>query len=524
VSATTDTAPAPRPRAAAHDAPVRGRERLILLAITAVALGLRASSLSRSLFADEAYSLALAQRSFGHMLGLFGYEANGTPYALVLWPLTRILGSGETALRLPALLAGVASVPALWWAARRISGRAVALLSAALLALSPMAVFYSQFARSYAFVVLAACLSFGALVRAVERPAERRSWIGYVLAMVLLAYGDILAAPIAIPAQAVIVLRGGRDARRRWLISLAAVIVCCVPLLIAAAISHGRRNALYWLPKPDRGLVTLAVQEFTAGLSGVSAVRWATLAAAAVVVAVALWSLRHARERDGGARAEFAIALCWGILPPVLLFIVSFASPVFWPRYAIVALPGLCLLFALAAVRVWHERRGLLVAGGCIAVIAAAAVAADVHQRTIQQEDWRPAAAWLAAERTTTQPVILDTVIVLPVLGYYYRPFRAGGDLVVKEWNDRPLPANLVGFKDPGGYGKVPDGPPTAAQTAALARRGAGTVWIVAAEVDKDTQGDPRSGAAATWARAHCSVQTRESTGVWVLRASSCRA
>jgi hypothetical protein len=89
----------------------------VLLALTVLALLLRLTSLSRSLFTDETYSLALAQRGFGHMLALFGYEANGTPYSIVLWPLIRIFGTGVTLLRLPAVIAGTLRGPALGWPA-----------------------------------------------------------------------------------------------------------------------------------------------------------------------------------------------------------------------------------------------------------------------------------------------------------------------------------------------------------------------------------------------------------------------
>jgi mannosyltransferase len=497
------------------------REIAAVLALTALALALRVTSLSRSLFTDEAYSLALAQRGFGHMVELFGYEANGTPYPIVLWPLVRIFGEGEALLRLPAVLAGTASVPALWWAARRYAAPPVAVLAAALLAIAPMAVWYSQVARPYAFVVLAACLAFGALPRALERGSGRAAWAGYVAAMAVLAYCEILAAPLVLPAHALIASRAGRRGARRWLGSLLAVGLCCVPLLVAAAVARSRRNALYWLPKPDRGLVSLALQEFTGGFSGVTAVRWATIAAGAVLVATALWTLR--RLERGSQRATFAMAVAWGVLPGVLLMAVSFLSPVFWPRYAIVALPGLCLLAALAAHRLWARRRGMPIAAGCLAVIGVFAVVADVRQRTAVQEDWPPAAAWLRAERSGAQPLILDNVLALPPLGYYDRSFRAAdGALVVQEWHDRPLAAGVVGFKDPGGYGSVPDGPPSAALFARLARQGGGTVWMVLAGVDKDLQGDPRSGAAVTWARGHCRVRERESYGVLVLRASSC--
>ncbi|MGD0453352.1 MAG: glycosyltransferase family 39 protein [Solirubrobacteraceae bacterium] len=495
----------------------------MLLSLTTVALALRVTNLSRSLFIDEAYSLALAQRSFGHMLALFGYESNGTLYPIVLWPLIRIFGTGAALLRAPAVLAGTLSVPALWWAARRFVSAPAALLAAGLLAINPMAVWYSETARQYAFVVLATCLAFGALPRALERGAGqgRRAWIGYVAAMAALAYCDLFAAPIALPAQALIARRHGRPGLRSWLRSLLALLVCCVPLLVASVIARSRRNALYWLSKTDRGLVELALQEFTAGFSELTAVRWATLLAGAALVGCALWSMR--RREDAGERSTLAMLACWGIVPGALLLAISFVQPVFYPRYAILALPGLCVLLAAAAARLWKGSRGIAIAGACVAIVAGAAVVADAKQRTYLQQSWPSVVAWLRAERTAAQPVIVDNALVLPALGYYDAAFRAAnGDLIVQEWHDLPLPAGFVGFKDRTGYGSVPDGPPGAATFAALASRGGGTVWMVVSQVDDALQSDPRKGAAVAWARGHCHVQTRESFGVWVLRASGC--
>lgn len=511
------TAETPRPEPARSSR----AERRVLLALTVLALALRVTNLSRSLFIDEAYSLALAQRSFGHMLALFGYESNGTLYPIVLWPLIRIFGTGAALLRAPSVLAGTLSVPAMWWAARKLVSGPAALLAAGLLALNPMAIWYSETARQYAFVLLATCLAFGALPRALERGAGRRAWIGYVAAMAALAYCDLFAAPIALPAQALIARRHGRDGLRSWLRSLLALLVCCLPLLVASAIARSRRNALYWLGKTDRGLVELALQEFTAGFSELTAVRWATLLAGAALVGCALWSMR--RREDAGERGTLAIAACWGIVPGALLLAISFVQPVFYPRYAILALPGLCVLLAAAAARLWRSPRGLALALACVAVAAAAAVVADAKQRTYLQQNWPPVVSWLRAERTAAQPVIVDNALVLPALGYYDAAFRAaGGQLIVQEWHDLPLPAGFVGFKDRTGYGTVPDGPPSAATFAALARRGHGTVWMIVSQVDRALQSDPREGAAVAWARSHCRVQVRESFGVWALRASGC--
>ncbi|HEY2718267.1 MAG TPA: hypothetical protein VGI52_01455, partial [Solirubrobacteraceae bacterium] len=453
------------------------RELIVLAVLSALAFALRLTSLSRSLFNDETVSLALAQRSFGHMFSLYGYEANGTPYSLVLWPTIRIFGTQEAVLRLPALIAGTLGIPAMYWAARAFTARRwVALLAAGLLAINPMAVWYSQVARSYAFVVLAACIAFGALVRWIDDPDRRTMFWLYVAGMVLLAYSDLFAPVLVLPAQALIVRRGGmreegdgepRERKRvdlqRWLTALVAVLVLCVPLLVAGLISHGRRDALYWLPKLSRGLVELALQEFSGGFSEVTAVRWLTLLALVVLVGAAAWLLR--RREDGRARGTLLIALAWSVLPIALLLVVSAAYPVFWPRYAILALPGLCLLAALAAERLTRARAGLAIAGCCLVGLVAVGLYADAKQVDSVQQEWRPTMSWLHSARRADEPLVADSVLALPSMGYYDDQLRASdGDLIVQEWHDTPLPVNFTGYKDPTGYGRALNGPPSLAR------------------------------------------------------------
>ena len=78
-------------------------------------------------------------------------------------------GSAEWAIRLPALLAGVALVPATFAYARVVFGRAAALLAAAIVASSSTLVEYSTNARGYTLVALATLLVLLAATRAVER-------------------------------------------------------------------------------------------------------------------------------------------------------------------------------------------------------------------------------------------------------------------------------------------------------------------------------------------------------------------
>ncbi len=499
-----------------------------LAALTTLAFALRLTSLSRSLFNDETFSFALAQRGFGHMISLAGYEANGMPYSVILWPVTRIFGTGVEVLRAPAVLIGTASVPLMYWAARQFSReRWVALLAATLLAINPMAIWYSQVARSYALVVFGACAAFGALARALASDDERhrrRMWWVYVAATALTGYSDLLAPVIVLPAQALMVWSVARERRaalaRSWVSSLAATLVLCVPLLVAAAIERGRRDPLYWLPKLGRGLVEAGVQEFGGGYSGVKAVGWLTLLAAAVLAGAGTWRLRR-RKEAGAERRTLAAAAAWGVLPPALLLIISAVEPVFWPRYAIVALPGLCLLLALAAAALVEGRPLPALAAACVGALLCLGIYADAKQIDAVQQEWTPAARWLKADRRPGQPLIAQSVLTLPSLGYYDPALRASsGELVVDEWKDTALPPGVLGYKDPSAHGgDVPGGPPPVALVRRLARAD-GTVWLLFAETGERADEVP----AVRWAGAHCHVTTLERTRIELVRISGCAA
>jgi Dolichyl-phosphate-mannose-protein mannosyltransferase len=77
-------------------------------------------------------------------------------------------GTAPWAIRLPALLAGIALVPATFALARVLYGRAAALLAAALVASSSTLVEYSTNARGYTLVALATVVAFIAATHVLE--------------------------------------------------------------------------------------------------------------------------------------------------------------------------------------------------------------------------------------------------------------------------------------------------------------------------------------------------------------------
>jgi 4-amino-4-deoxy-L-arabinose transferase-like glycosyltransferase len=100
---------------------------------------------------DESYTyVVFAGRSIVHALTLYPAPNNHILHTAFVWISCRLFGNSLWAMRLPALLAGVALIPATYITAMRLAGRNAALFAAGLIAVSGPFVYFSVNARGYA--------------------------------------------------------------------------------------------------------------------------------------------------------------------------------------------------------------------------------------------------------------------------------------------------------------------------------------------------------------------------------------
>ena len=130
-----------------------------------------------------------------------GFSESAPPlYYALAWLWTQVTGTGEFGLRSLSALAGVATVPVAYLLGAELRGRRAGLVAAALVAVNPMLLWYSQEARAYA-LLRPAPRALAALLRArAATAAGRRD---------LVAWGDRLGAGPRHP-----LLRGLPDRRR----------------------------------------------------------------------------------------------------------------------------------------------------------------------------------------------------------------------------------------------------------------------------------------------------------------------
>ncbi len=196
-----------------------------LLTACGVALVLRAIRLgSQSLWIDELISLQLATYAQGREFwrGLL-IDIHGPFNSAILHGWTAWGGTGEAWLRSLYVIPAVATVPVVWQLGRELFDAGVGLGSAWILACSPFHVWYSQEVRSYSWAILWTALVLLLFVRAWDRRAGAKTWLGLGGLVPLALLTNFSAVFLVAGLTAAILIRRPFDAAlaRSW----AAILV-----------------------------------------------------------------------------------------------------------------------------------------------------------------------------------------------------------------------------------------------------------------------------------------------------------
>jgi uncharacterized membrane protein len=180
----------------------------IVVGLTVLAAALRFATLGvQSYHHDEVVTASRVLRAgFGHaMHAVWSSESTPPVYYAIAWVWTQLVGTGEFGLRTVSALAGVLTIPVAYLIGTELRGRRAGLWAAALVAVNPMMLWYSQEARAYALVALFGALSALYWLRA-EKSGERRDYIWWgVWSGLAIATHYFVAFPIL--AEAVMLLR-----------------------------------------------------------------------------------------------------------------------------------------------------------------------------------------------------------------------------------------------------------------------------------------------------------------------------
>ena len=448
---------------------VRARSAVFwaVVGLTALAAALRFGTLGLQAYHHDEIVTAsrILRDGFWHAMDAVGFSESAPPlYYAVAWVWTQLTGTGEYGLRSISALAGVATVPVAYLAGAELRSRRAGLAAAALVAVNPMLLWYSQEARAYALFSLLTAVSFLYFVRALGQ-GRRRDFAGWGIASALaLATHYFALFPIAAEAAWLLRRRGLVSLRGLWIVVLAGALLA--PLAIhQMSIGHaewiGNQVLVHRLWE---AAVTFAIGEtgdiIARPVHPLLAVVPLALTAAALAL---LYARGEGRERRA-AGAPLAIAAAT-VAIPILLALASPGKDYVLARNLLPALVPLLVAVGVA-VNVRGARRSGAAIGAALFAYSLGFCVWASFSPALQRPDWDAVAAKLG-EPDAPRAIVTWTLGEAP-LRYYlstgsFQVASADGFSwfvhevdFVSDGPAPPVPARLLGpgFRQ-AGYGRA---------------------------------------------------------------------
>jgi mannosyltransferase len=369
------------------------------------------------------------------------------------------LGNPQFWLRVPSAAFGALSVMMVYLIGKHIAGRGAGLLAAMILGLSPIALAFSQEARSYTMEMsLILVALFGMTVLAMDIPAaslslrdkasSRLAWLTFALgsAAALDVLGD--GMPWVITANLIAAVMVWKSPRRgvlvrNLLIADAVIALLCVPfyVMMAMTVENGFTHSFDWIP-PLTGpriwynissvYLMRVADSVTFKLMDVqtpAALMWLIDAALIAAAGFGAWRLRH----RPGPLAVLSLSL---LILPIATIVISIWKPLLLPRYILWSAAPFAILAGVGgsyAMRMIPRRgRGLVFAG----IAALLLVNLLPYYGAETKPRWDIAAQILASEVAPGDVVYLNDKGALPILRMY---LPAGTEPIVLRDSDGDL-------------------------------------------------------------------------------------
>jgi mannosyltransferase len=279
---------------------------------------------------DEAITRDVTSRSASEILDLAEHvDLVHTTYYLLVHA---VLGASAsvTPIRMLSVVAAALTAALLVRLGRELGSARVGVLAGLLWTVAPLVTRYAQEARPYAMVALAATAATLALVRLCRRPWLTGRSVLYGVCLVVLGLLNVVALLLLVVHLTYVLATSAAGVRRRWYLAVAGSLATLSPLLIASA---GQSEQVSWLPRPELAqLAGFLLAEYAVGL-----------------VVLAFLVLAIAGLGRGTHSPALGLGLAWALLPPVILWTVSQAHPLYDWRYVFFTVPGTALALASLA-------------------------------------------------------------------------------------------------------------------------------------------------------------------------------
>ncbi len=387
--------------------------------ILSLGITLRLISLNQSLRLDEAINVMAAKSySFYGMITQYAVADFHPPgWFIILWNFGKIFGYSEIVVRLPAVIFGVVTLYFTYLIGKKLISKNLGLLSALLLSVNPLHIYYSQDARMYALATMAVSINIFLLIKLIK--GEKLNPILLILSNIGVLSADYISYFI-FPAQfaLILILKRG-EIFKKWLTALLLAValgIWWVPVFlnqldVGAVASANLPTWKFVVGGFDFKALPLTFVKFIIGRISLADKFIYGLILLPICSLFAVLLLRAIRASDNLSKK---LLLMWIAIPIFLGIITSLFIPVYSYFRLLPVLPGFLVLTSFGILSFKGKLRYLFL----IMVILIQLVSSLIYltNPVFQREDWRGVVKFLTNKRAM---ILFESSGTLPPFDYY---------------------------------------------------------------------------------------------------------
>jgi 4-amino-4-deoxy-L-arabinose transferase-like glycosyltransferase len=405
-------------------------EAFVVPAAAVACLLALAGNFFRQLWFDELFTFFISRLpDLGSIWAALPADGNPPLYYLLARMTFRLFGESEFAVRLPAVLASVAAMLAVYAFIRRRSGPLFALLAMALLAYTSDFVFLASEARPYSLMLAFTGLALVCWQAAAETTGRRSLpliglGIGVAGAICSHHYGSVhVGVPLLVGETVRLINRRRPDLPMCCAAAAGmSMFIVTLPLVFASnrvMLDHIKRSTVFWARPSLAGLCSYG------GMTSL----WLP-----AVFIVLLWLTRPAfppvsspdrrvLARSPVPRHEAAAALGLALLIPIVIGLSYLATGYYTSRYAIGTALGIALLAGLFAPALARSMSHAAAAAAlCLILVGARQSGRLLLPRLIQPPPVNTRSQPLLATAPGSDPIVVAYALVYMPAWWYSPP------------------------------------------------------------------------------------------------------
>ena len=431
---------------------------VVLVIILAAGLSLRLYRLDyQSLWYDEIKNISLA-KEFSLKEFSSGEHASTQPVFLlfILRPWIKVFGMSEYSARFPAVILGVVSLLLTYGIGLVTFGRTVGLLSAYLLAISPLGIYYSQQAGYSCVLIPIILLSMFLFLRMLKYGCGV-VWLN-IANTALIYIHPVCFIAVIVQNIAILLFVRNKGLLRKWfslqLFTFLGVLIWWYIFIRISSTGHDGSYWMCWVNPPTFKTILATLESFSHGVyqfaqGGTGFIvesKYLFLPRIILLFYVFffIYGLVKIRTENRYLRISSSIVILWLIIPVILLFIFSrLAVPIYITRYLIYCVPAYYLLVAYGISKIKKASIRMCLVG-LISLLHFFPLRI-LYEPSLTQvkniESWREIAMKLRDDIEPEDIVILSPLMQIVPFWYYYRENEESTDKVInimgRETNER---------------------------------------------------------------------------------------